>query len=223
MIRRQLSSFTDTWGLSTAALRFIHNKRPQYVIGADEVGYGALAGPYTVGAFLCPITWEMEGVKDSKRFTKRSSRENVANKLRFCRGTLFSVRYASHRRIDNEGKLQVLHTLFERAVRDVVYMGDVNPLETLIILDGEVKISLPHFPTIDADDHVPAVAAASILAKVDRDKWMLRQHEEWPKYGFDTNAGYGTKDHLEALKKYGPCEIHRRSYEPVTSMVERRR
>jgi len=216
-----LAALIDQWGLPTGAVRFIHDKRPQWIIGADEVGYGAIAGPYAVGAFVCPLEWTRAGVKDSKKFKERSKREQVYGQLLVEPCTGFCVRMASNKRIDNEGKIAVLNGLYWEAVRQVVLGMKLDAARVLVILDGNAKIPFPHFAVPGADAKVPAVSAASIMAKVERDWWMTRQHEEWPVYGFDKHAGYVTPEHIEALKKHGPCEIHRVSYEPIATMVKR--
>lgn len=216
-----LAALLNQWGLSTAALRFVADKKPQWIIGADEVGYGALAGPYAVGAFVCPVEWTRAGVKDSKKFKDRAAREKVYSQLLTEAGTGFCVHMASNKRIDSEGKLPVLNGLFEKAVMEIVTKMCFELDSALVILDGQVKIPYPHFSIEGADAKIPAVSAASIMAKVERDWWMERQDEEWPVYGFKSHSGYGTSAHIEALKEFGPCEIHRRSYEPIASMVRK--
>jgi ribonuclease HII len=211
----------NRWGLTTAAVRFLEQKKPEWIIGADEVGYGALAGPYAVGAFLAPMAWQAPGVKDSKRFTgknRRANRTAVYQRLRLDRNTRYCVKYASNKRIDQYGKTKVLYELFDEAVRQLCTFVQ-DPMRVFIVLDGQVKITMPHFPIVEADVKVPAVSAASIMAKVERDQWMLLNHEEWPMYCWDQNMGYGTPDHLKALRLHGYCELHRTSYEPITSMV----
>lgn len=214
------------WGLPTSALRFIENKNPQWIIGADEVGYGALAGPFAVGAFLAPITWVKEGVKDSKKFHGKSAAEKHAKRVVVEKVLLAEpmtascVFYATNLEIDAGGRIPVLGALFERAIRHLLQVSGFDPTsEVLTVLDGEVRIPLPHHSMPKADVHVPAVSAASILAKTARDRWMFEQHMQWPHYAWNENAGYGTPDHLEALRKFGPCALHRRSYEPIRTMT----
>lgn len=214
------------WGLPVSALRFIETKNPQWIIGADEVGYGALAGPFAVGAFLAPLSWVKEGVKDSKKFygenaaAKHAKREVVEKALLKEPMTASCVFYASNLDIDAGGRIPVLSKLFEQAIRHLLGVSGFDPTsEVLTILDGEVRIPLPHHSMPKADVRIPAVSAASILAKTARDRWMFDQHKHWPHYAWDANAGYGTPDHIDAIRTFGPCVLHRRSYEPVRSLT----
>lgn len=207
-----------SWHLTTSALRFIKNRSPKWIIGADEVGYGAIAGPYAVGAFLAPFSWpSVKGVRDSKKMTP-GSRERVYKVLSGEANTLFHVYFVSNKHIDASGPTRTLNNLFHLAVEDLMRVAQVTFDTTMVILDGQVKIPLPHFAVEKADNHVPMVSAASIVAKVERDRWMTMQHEKWPMYRWNQNKGYGTPDHISALKKHGPCELHRLSYEPVTTI-----
>lgn len=209
------------WQLPTDALRFVGSKNPRWVIGADEVGYGAIAGPYAVAAFLAKITWSMEGVKDSKKMTP-NSRKKMYWALLQEPDTMFHVFYASNKEIDKKGPTDTLSQLFHLAVGEILRAAEVRFDDTLIILDGEVRIPIPHFRMPKADNHVPAVSAASIVAKFERDEWMIQQDKIYPQYGFANHKGYGTIEHCAALRQYGPCDIHRVSYEPVTSILKAR-
>jgi len=221
-VLKRTAHLANRWKLPTAALRFLEFHDPQWIIGADEVGYGALAGPYAVGSFIAPIEWGMEGVKDSKKFSTSSAREKVRDRLAVEPSTAYRIVYASNERIDSEGRVPVLESIFAAAVNGLLSYTGLDPTrEVLILLDGEVRVPFTHFSMAKADVHVPVVSAASILAKCARDTWMCNNHVDWPQYEWNDNKGYGTPAHLRALQQHGPSPLHRRSYEPVKSMTLR--
>jgi ribonuclease HII len=187
----------------------------RYVVGVDEAGRGPLAGPVAVGVVAVPqgfdVLKELPGVKDSKQLT-RLKREAVyeAALVRVTRGDLrYVVNLSSHEYIDRFG--------ITRAVRKAVWSGVrtmAMPDEATVLLDGLLHAPRQYFQRtiIAGDARVPVIALASVFAKVERDRLMERLSETYPQYGFEQHKGYATKEHQTALRLYGLCDIHRRSY-----------
>lgn len=193
-----------------------------HIIGIDEVGLGCIAGPLTVCAVCVPFDWKHEGLNDSKKLTQRA-RERLSYELITERQVLFAVRYMPSFMIDSFGLRQAMFRAYSSAAEAVADPG--TPKKYIVVLDGEntLKDSWLRSECLPkADGLIPAVMAASIIAKVHRDSTMQALHEQFPMYGWDKSKGYPTPDHLEALKKYGPSEVHRRSYGPVRDLIEKK-
>lgn len=182
------------------------------VAGVDEAGRGCLAGPVVAAAVVLHADRPITGLRDSK-LLGRSRRRRLAKSIR-RRARAFAVALAAPREIDDVNILQASLRAMERAVRRLSIHPD------LVQVDGN---QAPRFngggPAVQAvvggDRLVPAISAASILAKVYRDRLMGLWHLRYPGYGFDTNKGYPTPVHLAALTRIGPCAIHRRTFAPV--------
>jgi ribonuclease HII len=184
------------------------------VCGVDEAGRGPLAGPVVAAAVVLDPARPIEGLRDSKLLTERQ-RVRLAAEIR-RRAKAFAVASASHTEIDGINILQASLLAMERAVLRL------SVIPSLIRVDGR---QIPAFrghaklyvaePVVDGDFLVPAISAASILAKVCRDRLMQRLHRRYPLYGFDRNKGYATASHLRALTAFGPCAIHRATFAPV--------
>ena len=187
-----------------------------YIAGVDEAGRGPLAGPVVTAAVILPEqTPELIGLDDSKTISK-ASREELANKIRSVAVSI-SVHIQSARKIDELNIYAATRDSMERAVHEL----SVTP--NFVIADAmSLKVDCPTASVIKADAQSLAVAAASIIAKTTRDEIMDILHEEFPIYNFSKNAGYGTAEHLAALQTAGPCEHHRKSFEPIKSMVRSR-
>jgi len=123
---------------------------------------------------------------------------------------MWGIGESSHAVIDEFGILEATN----RAMNQAVAMLAEKITPTYLLVDGRDKFwfDYPHTSIIRGDDSEPSIAAASIIAKVTRDKWMTEQAEKFPEYGFDSHKGYGSAEHMEAIRKYGPCELHRRSF-----------
>lgn len=184
-----------------------------HVIGADEVGYGAWAGSVTVCAVAVPVNWSpILGLNDSKKL-RASKREEIYYFLR--ERVAYEVASAESEEIDQEGVANALRGCFIKAVTK---LKEKYPT-ALIVIDGEVRIpevDYVHFPK--ADGEVPAVMAASVIAKVIRDKAMTELARKYPGYGFGKHSGYGSAEHQAALDKLGPTPAHRASYEPIKKL-----
>jgi ribonuclease HII len=187
------------------------------VVGSDEVGLGAWAGPLVVCAAAVPFDWNgVEGLGDSKELKRTGKLAGVYLRLAGLPCALMAV---THDTIDRIGLRAALIAAHTDAISAVSVGRDVD----CIVIDGEVCI--PAFPHAQvqakADSLYPAVMAASVIAKYNRDFLMSQYHAQYPAYGFDTNAGYGVPKHIAALKHYGPCPRHRRSVRPVAELPKR--
>lgn len=197
---------------ATESFAFVAADAP--IAGVDEVGRGPLAGPVVAAAVVLDPAKSIEGLRDSKCLTARQ-RTGLAREIR-RHARAFALGFATSEEIDGVNILQASLLAMERAVLRLKIVPE------LVRVDGR---QIPAFrglrpafvtePVIGGDRVVPAISAASILAKVCRDRIMCRWHRRFPVYGFDRNKGYPTPAHLDALKAYGPCAIHRRSFAPV--------
>ena len=186
------------------------------IAGVDEAGRGPLAGPVVAAAVVLDRRRRIRGLKDSKQLPPEE-RTRLAAEIR-RKAAAFALGYASPAEIDEVNILQATLRAMERAVLRLKIVPD------LVRIDGN---QLPRFeghprpfllePVIDGDEKVKAISAASILAKVCRDRLMRRWHRRYPQYGFDRNKGYATEEHLDALERYGPCPIHRMSFAPCSA------
>jgi ribonuclease HII len=176
------------------------------VAGADEVGRGALAGPLYAAAVVLPVDAEIPGLRDSKLCTKKQ-RGELAEQIKDT-ALSYSVVKVRHSTIDKKG----LNPANLRALRTALNDLDVEPQYILVDYFRLKRMPCPTLGVKKGDGVSKAVAAASILAKVERDAAMARYHRRFPRYGFKTNVGYGTRHHWEALKQYGPSPVHRRSF-----------
>lgn len=200
------------------ALEKIAKHPSEQVLGIDEVGMGCWAGPVVVAGVVLPKGWHHSKVKDSKKLKQgRSLKKLVAAKAIVLRESLTHVVLeASNKMVDQYGIKQVRDWLTEGCA---LYCLRRFP-DALIVQDGDVPVVIDDRPQnmvwlTEADVHVPAVSAASVLAKVHRDYHMAEQHKLYPHYGFNTNMGYGTPVHRAGLKSHGVTELHRRSYKPI--------
>ncbi|MEE8441838.1 MAG: ribonuclease HII [Spirochaetia bacterium] len=178
----------------------------QLLCGVDEAGRGPLAGPVTAGAVILPDDFPHEILGDSKRLSAKQ-RDECA-RLIMKRSVAWAVGWASHLEID---EINIL-TASLLAMRRAVQFLDVRPES--VIVDGLHTPALP-YPTsavVKADSLIPAVMAASILAKTTRDAWMIEYSIRDPRYRFERHKGYPTRDHRDRIHRYGPCPIHRRSF-----------
>ncbi|VVE16507.1 ribonuclease HII [Pandoraea anhela] len=182
--------------------------------GVDEVGRGPLAGPVVTAAVILDPSRPIKGLADSKKLTalRREAlyEEIVERSLAFC------IAEASVAEIDSLNILHATMLAMQRAV------NGLSRVPTLALIDGNRCPVLPMRAeaVIKGDDKVPAISAASILAKVTRDRQLAALHEEFPQYGFNEHVGYGTPKHLEALRAHGPSPHHRQSFAPVREAFE---
>ena len=183
--------------------------------GVDEAGRGPLAGPVYAAAVILDPQIEIDGLADSKKLTARR-RLKLADEIKAF-SHAWAVAWASVDEIDELNILKASLLAMQRAVQGL----RLRPAKALI--DGNVCPSLDCSAEaiVGGDAIIPAISAASILAKVERDIEMQRLHALFPEYGFDRHKGYPTKDHLTAIERYGICLIHRRSFGPVRRIIMR--
>ena len=177
-----------------------------YICGIDEVGRGPLAGPVVAGAVILPKDCDILYINDSKKLTEKKREElyDIIMEKAIATG----IGYASVERID---EINILQATFE-AMRDAISKLSVSPD---ILLNDAVtipEVTIQQVPIIKGDAKSISIGAASIVAKVTRDRLMVEYDKVFPEYGFASNKGYGAAAHIEALKKYGPTPIHRRSF-----------
>jgi ribonuclease HII len=183
---------------------------PSVVIcGVDEAGRGPLAGPVYAAAVILDPARRVNGLADSK-VLNAGRRELLAGRIKE-RAVAWAVAYASVEEIDAINIFRASLLAMRRAVEAL----SVAPEEALIDGTHCPDLACRSRAIIDGDASHKVISAASILAKTARDAEMARLHERFPQYGFDRHKGYSTAEHLELLTKHGPCEIHRRSFEPV--------
>jgi len=181
--------------------------------GLDESGRGPLAGPVVAAAVILPETFQADGIKDSKTLTA-TQREAAHERItREC--VAFAIGVVDQQVIDEINILNATHLAARKALLAL------NPKPDVVLVDGYPMRGLPcpQKAIIDGDAKCVSIAAASILAKVMRDRLMTEYHERFPAYGFCRNKGYCTKEHLEAINLYGICEIHRRTFSPICELV----
>ena len=176
------------------------------VCGVDEAGRGPLAGPVCAAAVILPRETVIEGLNDSKKLTdqKRRALYDVITE----RAVACGIAFASEQEIDEINILQATFLAMERAMQKLT----VRPQLALIDGNRAKHFGLPVRTIVHGDSLSASIAAASILAKVTRDRLMEELDGEYPQYGFAVHKGYGTKRHYEALREFGPCPIHRRTF-----------
>ena len=179
-----------------------------YICGIDEVGRGPLAGPVVAGAVILPKDCKLLYLNDSKQLTEKK-REELYDRI-MDEAVAVGIGYNSPERID---EINILQATYE-AMREAISKLSVAP--TLLLNDAVTIPGLPEelkqVPIIKGDAKSISIAAASIVAKVTRDRLMVQYDEVFPEYGFAANKGYGSAAHIEALQTYGPCPIHRHSF-----------
>ena len=178
------------------------------IVGLDEVGRGPLAGPLAVGAVVLPEGARIEGLNDSKQL-RHELREAIAEDIK-AQALAWDVEYIQPAEIDAAGMTASLLLAFRRAVAAIEKKGvEVD----LILLDGNpLKMDPRELNVVKGDAKCASIAAASILAKVERDALMVAYAQQYPAYGFESNKGYASKDHTDAIREHGLCPIHRVSF-----------
>lgn len=190
----------------------------RYVVGIDEVGRGPLAGPVCAGAVvidgntqICPL------VRDSKKMTKKQREKSYKFILDNCLG--YGICMIDSRVIDMVGIQDAVRMAMEGALRDVEKM--LKQKADYLIVDGNnvesiLGYSMEKIKSGDLKHY--SISAASVIAKVTRDRYMEKISQKYPEYGFEKHVGYGTKKHIEAIQKYGICPIHRKSFSPIKDL-----
>jgi ribonuclease HII len=177
-----------------------------YIAGVDEVGRGPLCGPVVTAAMILPKDCDILYINDSKKLSEKRREELYPEIME--KAVAVGIGSCSPAEID---ELNILNAT-KKAMRDAVL--SLKPLPDCVFVDAVTIPDLPmrQIPIIKGDAKSVSIAAASIIAKVTRDRLMLEYDEKYPGYGFASNKGYGTAEHIKALKTLGPCEIHRKSF-----------
>lgn len=183
------------------------------VAGVDEAGRGPLAGPVVAAAVILDQRQPIKGLADSKKLTALR-REKLFDEIR-AKALCCSIAQASVEEIDRLNILQATLLAMRRAVEGL----RLKPNKVLVDGNRLPDIGLPAQAIVGGDALVPAISAASILAKVHRDRWCLELDQLYPQYGFAKHKGYGTAAHLAALRAHGPCAEHRISFRPVAEVM----
>lgn len=183
------------------------------IAGVDEAGRGPLAGPVVAAAVMIPEGVSVEGVRDSKKMTEKA-REKAFEEI-LDAAISVSIGVVSHGFIDQFNILKAALEAMRRAVLSL------EPAPGYLLVDGihRVPVSIPQVPLKKGDQISHSISAASVMAKVYRDRIMRAYHGLFPEYGFCQNKGYGTAHHIGAIKEHGPCPIHRRTFRRVREHV----
>ena len=203
--------------------RFKKNKAKDYrlkiknlmkiVAGVDEVGRGSLIGPVYAAAVILNKSINKKLLKDSKSLTKYK-REELDRYIK--KNSIWAIGQASTKEIE---KINILHASL-LAMKRAILKLQTKP--SLVLIDGNKLPDLKNYKleyVIKGDQKIPSISAASIIAKVSRDKFITKLSKEFNNYGWDTNSGYGTKQHLKAIKKFGITKYHRRTFSPISSLL----
>jgi len=183
------------------------------VAGIDEVGRGPWAGPVVVAAVILPEGMRIKGLADSKTL-EAEERERLCAEILAAAGAgsgCVALGWATTRSVDRYNILQATY----RAMRGAVARLRIRPVHLLVDGREVPDLPVPHTALVKGDARCACISAASIVAKVVRDRFMTRTAARYPGYGFDQNKGYGTPEHREALERSGPCKLHRASFAPV--------
>lgn len=181
------------------------------IAGVDEAGRGPLAGPVVVGAVILPLGFHLPLINDSKKLSAKQREElyhvikEVAIDVQYA---VIDIETIDHVNIYQATILGMYRTIEQLSPKPHAVLIDAVPLPDL---------TMPSVSLIGGDAISASIGAASIIAKVERDRIMLQLDEEFPQYGFAKHKGYGTAEHLKALQQYGPCSVHRQSFEPIKS------
>ena len=195
---------------------FEHEKHAQgykYICGVDEAGRGPLAGPVFAAAVILPEDYEIDGVNDSKKLSEKK-REKLFDEI-IEHALAYSIKSCDNFTIDDINILAATMQTMKNAVDSLTIKPDI------VFVDGNrlPELDIPAEYVIHGDAVSASIAAASILAKVSRDRFMYEMDKKYPEYDFAKHKGYPTPEHLKALEKLGPCPEHRRSFGPVSQMT----
>lgn len=183
------------------------------VAGVDEAGRGPLAGPVAAAAVILPKGFSSPHLNDSKKLSKKR-REVLYAEITLDSSVVWSVALVGPEEIDEIKILLATHRAMSLAIAGLSEKPDIALIDGLPIKG----LSIPHEALVKGDGLSLSIAAASVIAKVTRDRFMEKIDKEFPAYGFSQHQGYGTRVHLEALKTHGPCRHHRRTFKPVSQL-----
>lgn len=192
----------ELWSLENE----IYDSGVRLLCGVDEAGRGPLAGPVCAAAVMLPRGTVIEGLNDSKKLTEK--RRELLYELIIEKAISYGIAFATVEEIEERNILNATFLAMNRA------LAKLDPAPELALIDGNrsTGIERPSRCIVGGDGCCADIAAASILAKVTRDRYMDSMAEQYPEYGFDRHKGYGTKAHYAAIREFGPCPIHRMSF-----------
>lgn len=185
------------------------------ICGIDEAGRGPLAGPVMAACVIFHKRQALANITDSKALSSRS-REELFEQIITTSHISYSIGVSSVDEIDRLNILNATFLAMKRALKDLSVRPDA------LLIDGNMglkDIAIYQKTVVKGDTRSFSIAAASIIAKVTRDRWIIEKSQEYPEYEFEQHKGYGTRKHMELLKKIGPCPLHRRSFAPVKDML----
>ena len=185
----------------------LYERNIEYICGIDEAGRGPLAGPVVVGAVILPQDSFIEGVNDSKKISEKK-REKIYDQI-IEEAVAWSVGIVDEKTIDEINILNATKLGVKLALEGLKQKPDVIMVDALNNMD---TLGIPYISVVKGDAKNYSIAAASIIAKVTRDRMMQEWDEVYPVYGFAKHKGYGTAEHIRIIKENGPCSIHRRSF-----------
>lgn len=192
----------------------LYNKGINYIAGIDEAGRGPLAGPLFVAAVILKKDAKFKYVNDSKKLTAKK-RELALEEIK-ANSLAIQIGISAVEEID----LINIYRATKQTMESVIKNLKIKP-DYVLIDQMPLYLEIPHESIVKGDEKSISIACASIVAKTARDEYMLEMDKLFPNYGFKDHKGYATKKHLEALEKHGPTPIHRKSYEPVKSLVKK--
>lgn len=195
-----------------------HSKDLIFTAGLDEAGRGCLAGPVVAVAVILDPASPIKGLADSKKLSV-AKRESLATEIRI-HALAWAPGFCWQRRIDEINILQATFEAMARAIRALKIQARYLLIDGPHCIPANALLNIAGYQPeqnaiVAGDNHIPAISAASILAKTIRDRLMCSLGRRWPAYGFERHKGYGTKSHLEALRKFGPCPLHRLTFNKV--------
>lgn len=189
--------------------------RADTVAGIDEAGRGPLAGPVVASAVILPSSHGIRGIADSKKLSP-AKRKKVYEQLVEKRGVKIGIGIVEPDTVDRINIRNATLVAMRKA------LGDLCEAPGRLLVDGPDpggEFRVPHTPVVRGDALCETIGAASIVAKVTRDEIMCQYGKLYPEYGFRKHKGYGTRDHIARIRKFGPCRIHRRTFEPLKGML----
>jgi len=182
------------------------------IAGLDEAGRGPLAGPVVAAAVIFSHDIRIKGLRDSKKVPEKERAFLYKEIIRFSAG--IGVGTVGHEEIDRLNILRATKLAMQQAVENLSKLPDLLVIDAVSLPSVRIK----QFSIIKGESISASIAAASIVAKCERDKIMMEYHRQFPQYHFDKHKGYSTKDHLDMIRIYGPCPIHRKSFQRVMSL-----
>lgn len=180
------------------------------ICGLDEAGRGPLAGPVIAAAVILPVGYQLPGLRDSKKLTPLQ-RERFFDRIKE-QALSIGVGRVENATIDEINILQATLLAMEKAIQSLKIEPDYLLIDALRL----PNVNIPQEGIVHGDDLSISIAAASVIAKVTRDRLMIRFHQKYPQYLFHRHKGYGTREHLQRIREFGPCSLHRRSFRGVT-------